>query len=86
VLDELRKTAPVFLGEWGFRPDATERNLRWTAQGYGLPLLKFAGERNIGWTAWRWRTNYPELGMLESWEGYRPTEWGLFIKERLSQE
>ena len=86
VLDQLRRTAPVFLGEWGFNPGADDRNLRGTAEDYGLPLLKYAKERNVGWTAWQWRTQYPELGMLESWEAYQATAWGLFIKEILSQE
>lgn len=85
VLDELRKIAPVFLGEWGFEPDAEDWNVRGTAQDYGLPLLQYARERNIGWTAWQWRTHYSDLGMLESWDGYEPTDWGLFIKEALSQ-
>lgn len=85
VLDELRKTTPVFLGEWGFEPGAEDRNLRGTAEKYGDPLLQYAKERNIGWTAWQWRLRYSELGMLESWDGYKPTEWGFFIKEGLSQ-
>ena len=86
VLDQLRKTTPVFLGEWGFNPIATDRNLRGTAEQYGLPLLQYARERNIGWTAWQWRTQYSELGMLASWKDYKPTEWGLFIKDELSQQ
>ena len=85
VLDQLRKTTPVFIGEWGFEPDAEDRSLRGTTEKYGLPLLQYAEERNIGWTAWQWRPRYNELGMLESWEGYKPTDWGLFVKEALSQ-
>ena len=86
VLDQLRKTTPVFVGEWGFEPDSNNKNLRGTAEKYGLPLLQYARERNIGWTAWQWSIReYLELGMLESWEGYKPTGWGLFTKEALSQ-
>ena len=85
VLDQLRKTSPVFLGERGFSPAAEDRNIRGTSRDYGLPLLRYAKERNIGWTAWQWRTEYFELGILESWEGYKPTEWGRFIKEGLSE-
>ena len=85
ILDELRKTTPVFIGEWGFEPSAEDRNLRGTVERYGLPLLRYARDRNIGWTAWQWRPRWDELGMLESWEGYRPTEWGLFMKEALAQ-
>ena len=49
-----------------------------SAIGTGMlgPLLQYAEERNIGWTAWRWRLRYSELGMLESWDGYKPTDWG----------
>jgi endoglucanase len=86
VLDQIRTTTPVFLGEWGFNPNAKDRNLRGSREKYGLPLLQYARDRNIGWTAWQWRTDYPELGMLESWEGYEPTDWGLFAKEALSQQ
>ena len=37
VLDELRKAAPVFIGEWGFTRGSSERNLRGTAEGYAGP-------------------------------------------------
>ena len=85
VLDQLRKTTPVFVGEWGFNPEAEDRNLRGSAEKYGQPLLRYTKSRNIGWTAWQWRTEYPERGMLQSWAGHKPTDWGLFIQEALSQ-
>ena len=85
VLDQLRKVTPVFLGEWGFNPEAEDRNLRGSAEKYGEPLIQYTKSRNIGWTAWQWRTDYPELGMLESWEGHKTTAWGLFIQEVLSR-
>ena len=78
VLDELGKTSPVFLGEWGFDPDTTERNLRANAEGYGLNLVRYARERNIGWTAWHWvaRREFgpvDPLVMLASWDSYTHT-------------
>jgi hypothetical protein len=82
VLDELRKTTAVFLAEWGFEPGAEDRNLRGTAERYGNALLRYAKERNIGGTAWQWRLPYSELGMLESWEGYKNRTTGASLSKK----
>ena len=89
ALDELRKTSPVFLGEWGFQPDATDSSIRATAKDYGLPLVRYARERNIGWTAWHWVAHrdfgpLDPLVMLRSWESYAPTEFGHMVKNSLA--
>ena len=88
VLDELRKTTPVFLGEWGYGPNATDPNIRATAENYGLPLVRYARERNIGWTAWHWVAHRgfgpsDPLVMILSWESYTPTEFGRLVKNSL---
>ena len=80
VLDELRKTTPVFLGEWGFIPESVGSNLSGTAENYGLPLVRYAEAREIGWTAWGWNPPHWELALLSSWVGYPPTEFGLVVK------
>ena len=84
VLDELRKTTPVFLGEWGFIPESAGSNLSGTTENYGLPLVRYAEARDIGWTAWGWNPPHWELSLLSSWNGYPPTEFGLVVKYGLS--
>ena len=83
VLDELRKTTPVFLGEWGFNAESASSNLRGTAENYGLPLVRYAKARDIGWTAWGWNSPQWDLSLLSSWNGYAPTEFGLLVKNSL---
>ncbi len=79
VLDELGKTAPVFIGEWGFDRESPNSNLRGTAANYGLPLIRHAEARDIGWTAWVWHPQW-EPTMLTSWNEYPMTEFGLVVK------
>ena len=85
TLDELRKRSPVFIGEWGFEPGSPNPNLNATTENYGLPLVQYAKERDIGWTAWVWNP-YWEPSMLVSWWDYTPTEFGLLVKNSLAQE
>jgi endoglucanase len=85
VLDKLRKVAPVFIGEWGFTPGSSEENLRGTAESYGEPLVSYAAERDIGWTAWWWHPA-GDVSLLASWESYQPTALGQLVMDTLVTE
>ncbi len=84
TLDQLRQTSAVFIGEWGFTPNSSSSNLRGTTSEYGLPLVQYAEARNIGWTAWWWNPS-GEVTMLDSWQNYKPTEFGQLVKDSLTK-
>ena len=75
----------MFIGEWGFTPGSSEENLRGTTEGYGQPLVSYAAERDIGWTAWWWHPA-GEVSLLASWESYQPTALGQLVMDTLVTE
>jgi endoglucanase len=64
---------PVFAGEWGGRA----KDIEW-----GRELLEYMSTRNMGWTAWSWSDEPRLVERSESGE-YRPTEFGLLVKNAL---
>jgi endoglucanase len=55
VLDGIRKAKannPVFMTEWGFQGDATNKIVNGTATDYGEPFRQFVDELGLSWTAW----------------------------------
>ena len=73
VVRTLSGKYPVFIGEWGF-PERTHG----TTKNYGKPLVNFASELGLGWTAWIWHFDWsPE--MLISRYSYKPTEFGSLV-------
>ena len=63
----------MFIGEWGF-PERTHG----TTKNYGKPLVNFASELGLGWTAWIWHFDWsPE--MLISRYSYKTTEFGSLV-------
>lgn len=88
----LSKQAPVFFGEWGY---PTDHNVKGELYGEGtflysfeefvIPLMEFAEENNIGWTAWSW-DDWRAPIMLKSRDSYEPTQYGQFVLRQLTKE
>jgi len=87
TLLELSKDAPVFLGEWGFTLGSSEgehSHSVLTLEEYAIPLMQFARENQIGWTAWVFDSVW-EPKLLNTRDLYEPSTFGHFVLEQLKQ-
>ena len=64
---------PVFAGEWGGGPN----DVQW-----GVELVQYLGEQNIGWTAWSWSDD-PHLLERPVTADYRPSTFGQIVRDAL---
>jgi hypothetical protein len=62
---------------------SSEENLRGTAESYREPLVSYAAERDIGWTAWWWHPA-TDVSLLASWERYQSTVLGELVMDSLA--
>ena len=85
TVEQLAQTAPVFIGEWGFSIEHPDDDGYVTLDDYGIPLIQFADEHEIGWTTWVWHPEWTPR-MLKSWRNYIPTGFGQLVKNSLTGE
>ncbi len=55
ILNGIRKAQavhPVFMSEWGFQEDSTNKDVRGTITGYAEPFKQFVEELGMSWTMW----------------------------------
>ena len=69
----LSQTHPVFAGEWG----GGAEDIQW-----GLDLVEYFQQHDIGWTAWSW-SDQPHLLEAPLTAGYRPTLFGRVVRDAL---
>lgn len=79
IVAELSQVYPVFLGEWGFGEGQPG-----TAQEYGVPLVDYCKQYNLGWTAWIW-DNVWTPKMFHSTSHTDLTEFGAVVKNALTE-
>ncbi|MFP4362536.1 MAG: glycoside hydrolase family 5 protein [Spirochaetia bacterium] len=76
---------PVFLTEWGWVPPSVETAqgfLQGTQEGYGEPLMEYAQEHGISWTAWTYDEEW-EPQMFYNVENQETTPYGRYVLELL---
>lgn len=80
-LDNLQKTAPVIVTEWGFESEKKEK-IFGTAEKYGYLFAdRFIREKELHHTAWCWHPVWTPRMLQPDWRGL--TAYGHFIKEIL---
>jgi len=86
--DRAWKEIPLFVTEWGFKPDADIALYRGTADGYGEMMRDWLTERQIHWTAWCfdpwWEPAMFELDGGDDWKLLKNNYQGQFVKTFLS--
>jgi len=76
LLDDLDRSAPVFVTEWGF--GGGQHHLRGTAGGFGSAFAAgFLEERRLNWTAWCWQPEWDPSLIEADWR--TPTPYGEFV-------
>ena len=76
VVARLSPYYPIILGEWGFEGELV--------RSYGLPLLDFCRENQIGRLAWIWHHDWSPAIFKNSAQGL--TSFGELVKEDLGRE
>lgn len=82
LLDDLDRSAPVFVTEWGFggRPG----HLRGTSGGFGSAFAEgFLERRRLNWTAWCWHPAWEPTLVEQDWR--TPTVYGAFVRGLLTR-
>jgi hypothetical protein len=83
-LDELQKTYPVVVTEWGFDRNATGEHFQGTPETFGNRFAReFLDGRGLHDTAWCWHPVWGPKMLKEDWR--TPTEYGAFVRQRLAK-
>lgn len=80
----LAKHVPVIIGEWGFDESAGEAHLEGNISNYGIPIMNFANELELGWSAFAYTYTWP-VNMVEYHNDQVEvfTDYGCFVKQSL---
>lgn len=82
---ELATHYPVIMTEWGFidehRNTTNQDFLIGDKDTYGIPLLKYLEEKNIGWLAWSYDDKWEPQMFTKGFKGY--TNFGEFVIEKM---
>lgn len=84
---EVQQTAavhPVFMSEWGFRQGATDNLLKGTITGYGVPIMAWAEQLGLSWTAWCADNDWEPAMFNNDWTlRVSENDMGGFVKDTL---
>ncbi len=83
LLDELPRSHPVFVTEWGFDPGA-QGHLSGTADGFGHAFAaQFLRRYAMNWSAWCWNPDWQPPLIESDWR--TPTPAGAFVRQLLEE-
>jgi len=81
ALDDVDRTHPVLVTEWGFQPGSHE-HFGGTAAEFGTPFAtRFLQARNLSWTAWCWHPEWGPPMLGKDWK--TPNVFGAFVRSLL---
>lgn len=80
----LAKHVPVIIGEWGFDESSGEAHLVGNISNYGIPLINFANEHEIGWSAFAYTYSWA-VSMVVYHDDHLEifTDYGCFVRQSL---
>ena len=80
ALDNLDKSYPVLVTEWGFSVDENKRHYA-KSEEYSLPFKQYLLDRGLGFTAWCWHNPWDPRMFQSNWQTLTP--YGQFVKDFL---
>jgi hypothetical protein len=82
-LDDLDRTHPVIVTEWGFCRSCVGAHYQGTPEGYGRSFMtKFLNGREMSHTGWVWHPYWSPSMILADWR--TATEFGRFVASHLA--